>query len=334
MSSCDVCGKRRADVLQPHTGLRLCRGCFTADLVARVSREIFRFGMIRGGEKILLAISGGKDSFTLLDVMSRIYDPELLGGVTIVEGIASYNRAEHVEEIKRLGAERGVEIFVYSLKELWGASVDEMVEGSKARGLRISPCTYCGIHRRKGMNIVARELGYDKVATAHNLDDEVQTLMINVLRGDLERLLANHPRRAKGSRLFVDRIKPLRKIYERETAAYAYLAGFRPQEVECPYLELQPSLRARIREILYEVERERPGTLLKVLEWYDNAFDPLREPKKPPELPSCEACGEPTSPGRTLCKSCELQLHTMGKIIGPVPRAALTSRALLPKNPK
>lgn len=314
---------RRAEVLQPHAGLKLCRECFTADLVARASGEIFRHNMIRRGEKILLAISGGKDSFALLDIMSMIYDPELLGGVTIVEGIASYNRAEHVEEIKRLGAERGLEIVVYSLKELWGASVDEMVESSRAKGLRISPCTYCGIHRRKSINLIARELGYDKVATAHNLDDEVQTIMINMLRGDLERLLTNHPKRLKGSRLFVDRIKPLRKIYERETAVYAYLAGYRPQEVECPYLELQPSLRTKVREILYEIERERPGTLLKILEWYDIAFDPSRAVKTLQELPSCRVCGEPTSPGRQLCKSCELQLSALGKVLEPVFRAPI-----------
>jgi uncharacterized protein (TIGR00269 family) len=311
MPLCTICGSREAVVYQPHTGYRLCRSCFISNIVARVAREIFRYGMISYGENILVGISGGKDSFVLLDILSQIYDPSKLGGVTVVEGIEGYNRAEHLEDIKRYASDRRVEIHIVSIKDLWGASVDEMVRRSIVSGIRISPCTYCGIHRRKSINIVARELGYDKVATAHNLDDEAQTVLINIMRGDIERLYMNHPLRPRLSKLFIPKIKPLRKIYEWETAKYAYLAGYKPQEVECPYLEYFPSLRVRIRDMIYEIESRKPGTMLRLLEWFDITFNPSKIERKI-ELGECSICGEPTSPGRTICKSCELQLKTLG----------------------
>ncbi len=315
MPKCDICRARDAAVLQAHTGLRLCKACFFSDIVARTAREIFRYNMIRYGDKVLIGVSGGKDSFVLLNILSQIYEPSKLGGVTVIEGIEGYNRAEHIDEIRRAVRERGVEIHIVSIKDLWGASVDDMVRLSIEKGQRISPCTYCGIHRRKSINLVARELGYDKVATAHNLDDEAQTIIINILRGDTARLYMNHPLRPKGSELFIDRIKPLRKIYEWETAKYAYLAGYRPQEVECPYLELFPSLRVRVRDMIYRIEASRPGSMLRLLEWFDRVFDPSRlRASESIKLSTCIICGEPTSPGRTLCKSCELQIGLLGKV--------------------
>ena len=167
----------------------------------------------------------------------------------------------------------------------------------------ISPC----------LKNLARNFGNDKVATAHNLDDEVQTILINIMRGDLERLHMNHPRRPRASRLFVEKIKPLRRIYEWETAKYAYLADYKPQEVECPYLEHFPSLRVRVRDMLYRLETSSPGIMLRLIEWFDKAFDPSRVPRRV-ELSECSICGEPTSPGRSVCKSCELQLKSLGEV--------------------
>ena len=203
MPLCVRCRAKEAVVYQLHTGDRLYRVCFISDIIARVSREIFRYGMIRYGDRILIGISGGKDSFVLLDILSQIYDPSKLGGVTVVEGIEGYNMVEHLEEIRRNASQRGVDIHVISLKDLWGASVNDMVRASIAKGQRISPCTYCGIHRRKSINLVARELGYDRIATAHNLDDEVQKILINIMRGDIDRLYMNHPLRPRLSKLFI-----------------------------------------------------------------------------------------------------------------------------------
>jgi len=277
------------------------------DIIKRVENEIKKYRLINQNEKVLLAISGGKDSYTLLDVMSKIHDPSKLVALTLIEGIEGYNRDDVLDSIRIKTRSLGIDHIVLTLKEVVGASVDDFVRGIKYRGINISPCTYCGIARRRAINIKARELGVDKVATAHVLDDEAQTYVMNLLRGDMTRLVQAHPRGPQLSKLFVRKVKPLRKVYERETAIYAYLHGYKFQERECPYIIHRPTLRARIRDFLYRLELERPGSLLKLVEALDETLDNyVLNYHKLPELPRCRICGEPTSYDRDLCKFCEL----------------------------
>jgi len=304
---CDVCGVREAEVYQPHTGRKLCRQCFINDILRRVEDEIKRYHLIEPGDKVLLAVSGGKDSFVLLDTLSQLHDPSKLIGLSIVEGVEGYNRREDVERLRKYAAQRGVEVVVTSFKEFIGYSLDEIVAKAWKKGLKVSPCTFCGALRRRIINTYARMLGADKTATAHTLDDEAQTAVMNVLRGDPDRLVRQHPRAPRLSDKFVQRVKPLRRIYEWEAAMYAYFKGFRFQEAECPYINLSPTLRARIREHLMGIEAENPGSLLRILDTIDRVVEAnLEEYRRLPPLPLCEKCGEPTAPGRRLCKTCEL----------------------------
>jgi len=306
---CDVCGVRKANIYQPHTGLRLCKECFMRNIVKRVKEELIKYKLIKPNEKVLLAISGGKDSFTLLDVMSKIHDTEKLVALTIIEGIHGYNRESEVCRIKKYVRERGVDHIVTSFKEYSGYTLDEYVKAADSKSLRISPCTFCGILRRRVINAYARELGMDKVATAHNLDDEVQTVLMNILRGDLIRLIQTHPKGPKLSKHFVRKVKPLRKIYEWETAVYAYFSGFEFQETECPFITTRPSLRAKLREYLYTLEKVSPGSLLNILNTIDELLgEVINDVVKhlPKELPLCIKCGEPTALNRKVCKFCEL----------------------------
>ncbi len=304
---CDKCGIRPAVVYQKHTGRFLCKDCFIEDIIDRVRREVEKWNMIRPGDTILLAVSGGKDSFVLLDIMPKIHDPSKLIALSIVEGIEGYNRAEDIEKMRKYALERGVDFIKTSFKEFVGASLDELVKRAWDRKLNVSPCTFCGTLRRRIMNYYARNLGVDKVATAHNLDDEVQTLLLNILRGDRTRLIQAHPKAPVLSTRIVRKIKPLRKIYEWETTMYAYLKDFKFQETECRYIYLRPTLRAKVRDHLYALEEEQPGTLIKILETMDEVLWKLIETHKDlPSLPVCKKCGEPTSYGRELCKICEL----------------------------
>lgn len=304
---CSVCGRKEAVIYQRHTGRALCRECFTEDIVRRVRQEIERHEMFKGSDRVLLALSGGKDSYTLLNVMLRIHDPSRLGIVTIIEGIPGYNREGDIEWVLRRAREHGVDVVVTSYKEEVGYSMEELVNLTIEKGVRVTPCTFCGFLRRRIINKYAREGGYDRVATAHNLDDEAHTSLMNLLRGDYARLAQMHPKAPVLSKLFVKKVKPLRKIYEWESAAYAWLTGYGFQETECPYLRLRPSFRARVRAYMYELEREVPGSMLKFLEAIDRLAEPLaRSVSRLPELPRCEVCGEPTSYNRRVCAFCDL----------------------------
>ena len=109
-------------------------------------------------------------------------------------------------------------------------------------------CTFCGILRRRLLNEAALKLGATKVATGHNLDDEAQTVFINLIRGDVSRLIRLGIKPLKYREGFIPRVKPLRYIPEKEIAIYAYLMGFPLYERECPYV--RASLRDEIRDIL------------------------------------------------------------------------------------
>ena len=303
---CDVCRKRRAVVFQPHTGRRLCKECFIEDIRARARREIRLWRMFGPGDTLLLGLSGGKDSYVLLDVLSGIHDTSRIVAVSIVEGIPGYNRENDIGRLRRVARGYGVDVIVTSIREYVGHTLAEIVMKAWRRGHRIAPCTYCGISRRRILNMYARMYGASRVVTAHNLDDEVQTAVVNLLRGDKVGLLRLHPLAPPASKLIVPRAKPLRKIYEWETATYAYLMGFPLQETECMFINYAPTLRARVREALYEAEKRRPGTLLRILTMLDSVLASPATQLEAGSLARCTKCGEPTSPGRRLCKLCEI----------------------------
>jgi len=307
LMKCAVCGQRDAVVMQRHTERALCRECFVNDIVSRVRKEVVSFNMFSGNDRLMIAASGGKDSYVLLDVALKLHDPSKIGVVTIVEGIEGYNRLEDVEKVRKLASVYGVDVVVLSLKDYVGYTLTELVSLGFSKNVKVSPCTFCGILRRKAINEVARGLGYTKVLTAHNLDDEAQTIVMNILRGDLFRLVQTLPNGPILSKLFVRKVKPLRKIYEEEIAVYAHLIGYEFQTSDCPYLRYFPSLRARIREYLYKLEREKPGVLLELINRVDTVLVKyVSHYVNYPELPRCAVCGEPTAYGRRYCMACEL----------------------------
>jgi len=308
MKLCDICRVRPAAVKQRHTGKALCYDCFIKDVQSRVKSEITRYNMIMEGDRILVGVSGGKDSLVLLDVLASVYSPSKLMAITIVEGIRGYNREVEVEFAKKLSKSLGVDHEVVYVKDFLGYSVDDFARAAQLLEIKVSPCTYCGIARRRIMNVIARERGLNKVATGHQLDDESQTVLINFLRGDIMRLIQLHPLSEVHSSKLIKRIKPLRKIYEYETALYAYIKGFHLQEAECPYIVYSPTMRVKVREVLSYLENLAPGLLLRFLDEFDEYMEHLvlDTNRKRIDLPLCFKCGEPTAPGRSLCKFCEL----------------------------
>lgn len=310
--NCNACGINPAIFLQRHTGRALCLECLRKNLADRVITEITHNSMFDERDRLLLALSGGKDSYVLLDIIARIHDPKLLGVITIIEGIPGYNRASNISWIIEKTRELGIELHVVPFKSYVGYTLEELVLRARELGVNVSPCTFCGILRRRIMNHYALMYGYDCVLTAHNLDDEVQTILADLMRGDLARFMQLHPLSKPLSKYFVKRVKPLRRIYEYEITAYAYATGFEFQEVDCPYIIHAPTLRAKLREYLHEIEGRSPGTLLRVLNWYDKTVRALLEsnalsyPVK--ELPQCPLCGSPMAFGRRYCMLCELLL--------------------------
>jgi len=290
--------------------MKLCKSCLLEDVKWRILEQIKKYNMINQGDRVLIGISGGKDSFILLKFLSEIHQPSKLLGLMIEEGIRGYNRADTFTFIKDVCRNLGVDCIITSIKEVLGRGVDELMQFQikKYGFIKISACTFCGIARRRILNIYARSYGMNKVATGHNLDDEVQTYLINILRGDIMRLIQAHPLSVVHSPLLVKRIKPLRAVYEYETAFIAYIENFKFQEAECPYIIQRPTLRLKIRELIREIEKFNPSVQLEFLKEIDSIIEPLVKARNANiiNLPLCIKCGEPTAPRRNICKFCEL----------------------------
>lgn len=316
-TSCNRCASPAVEWIR-YSGEHLCRDHFLAFVERRVKRELRSQVDLRGDERIAIGMSGGKDSSTTAVLLSEFLgnrrDIELVG-ITIDEGIASY-RPAGIEMAKRLCGRLGIEHRVLAYEETSGHTMDEVVTLDSAA----IPCSYCGPFRRQALNRAAREVDADYVATGLNLDDTAQSILMNVARGDVEKLarLGPHETRQPG---LVPRIQPLRMIPEKEVYLYALLRGIEFHDATCPYAER--AQRGRFREILHRLEEDSPGTRHAIVSGYDQ-MRPLLQSKYPPaSLNPCARCGEPTV--NVICKACELR-ERIGRIAAdaltePVPES-------------
>ncbi len=297
--ACDRCGAPAVEWIR-YGGQHLCREHFLDFVERRAKRELRSQVDLRGGERIAIGMSGGKDSSTtaylLASFLARRRDIELIG-ITIDEGIASY-RPQGIEYARRLAAKLGIEHHVLAYHETVGHGMDDVVALDPAA----IPCSYCGPFRRHALNRAAREIRADYVATGLNLDDTAQSILMNVARGDIEKLARLGPHETRQAGL-VPRIQPLRMIPEKEVYLYAMLRGIEFHDATCPYAER--AQRGRFREILHRLEEESPGTRHAIVRGYDQMRPLLQGEYPPAELNACARCGEPTI--HEICKACELR---------------------------
>jgi cytoplasmic tRNA 2-thiolation protein 1 len=280
---------------RPYSGEHLCGRCFKRSLEEKVVRTISKFKMLNYGEKVLLMLSGGKDSLTMLRIMNNIVSSHAsqIVAATIDEGIKGY-REDAVEIAEEACSAIGVPHHIFSFKDLFGYSMDE-IELLKDEE---SSCSICGILRRRAMDLIAQKLGLHVVATAHNLDDIAQTFLINLLNNDVKRLPWNLPLHNETELFNQRRIKPLAELYEEEVALYSFLNKERFQKISCPYMH--EGIRSEIRDIINTLEKNHPGIKYSFFNSAVNVPSVMEMPKT--EVHRCEGCGYPTFSNR--CSVC------------------------------
>ncbi|MGQ9788173.1 MAG: TIGR00269 family protein [Candidatus Hadarchaeaceae archaeon] len=300
MLRCSFCG-RRAVYHRRYAGVFLCDRCMIKSVERRFRRAINQNKLVKTGERVAVAVSGGKDSVACLHLLHdycRGKRGEMVA-VTVDEGIKGY-REESLPLARENAQILGVEHHLFSFKSVFGATLDEMVKIAAERGTGLNPCTYCGVMRRHLLNQAARELRADKLATGHNLDDETQAIMLNYVRADLSRLHRLGPIYLPRDG-FVPRIKPLREIPEKEVGLYVLLKGIRVHLAVCPYAS---GIHSEIRDFLNRLETDHPNSKFMILRMFEGIRPHLKEAVADFEMKSCENCGEPTS--ARLCKTCDL----------------------------
>lgn len=304
VASCTGCKRKEAFFFRPYSGQKLCKKCFTGSIETKVRATITKYKMLSFNDKIAVAVSGGKDSINLLHILSKMektHPKASLVAVTVDEGIKGY-RDEALEiaasECKKLA----ISHHVVSFKQLFGFTSDELENIRDRNKEKLTVCAYCGILRRRALNFAARDVGANKIATAHTLDDEVQTILMNIFRGDLTRLAKEKPITDKVHSKLVQKIKPFCEIPENESALYAYVKRIKFQASPCPYAG--EALRNDFRALLNQMEEKHAGTKFTIFNSFERLRPALETANNKDNFGECSDCGEPASNG--LCKVCEL----------------------------
>jgi uncharacterized protein (TIGR00269 family) len=309
---CSRC-EASAVVDQPYRARHLCAGHFSEDVEERVRREFHRqFPHFTGGT-IGVALSGGKDSAVALALTAEYFRrrPNVrVVALSVDEGIAGY-RSATLRAAERLTRDLGISHRIVRASDEIATTTDLAAE----RLPGTVPCSFCGVWRRRLLNRAARDAGAEALVLGFNLDDLAQTVLMNLVRGDLDRLVRMAPHRARQPGL-VPRLAPLAQIPEREVFLYARLRGLPFDHAECPYAHR--ASRNLFREIVWQLEEAQPGTRQSLVRTHDALVTRWLAEASPGAPGRCRACGEPAV--GDLCRACEyLQIVRTGEVAAAAP---------------
>lgn len=270
-----------------------CKRHFLQYIEDKVRSSIERFGLVHDGERIAVAVSGGKDSQTTLYLLHKFYG-DRVQAISIDEGIPGY-RDHTLEDLQEFCKRYSIAYFIHSFEQAFGKTLEKFL----AQGA--SPCRSCGVLRRHLLNSTSKD--FDVLATGHNLDDECQNIVMNFLKGNLFLCAKLGPASGIVEREgFTQRIKPLYLCTEKEIMAYAFLQGFPVRFKECPHSF--DSFRSHVRDTLNDIEQRLPGTKRAIVEHFLSLlphFKKIYEDTPPPIR--CVQCGSPAMNER--CQACK-----------------------------
>lgn len=304
----------RAVIGLPRHNAAFCKACFTTFVHEQVARAIKAFKMFTPEDRILVAVSGGKDSLALWHILLTLgYRADAL---YVNLGIGSYSEESHRKVqhyAETVAAAHGGKLLVHVVEQEAGAGIREL-----ATILHRPTCSTCGTIKRYQFNRAAVEQEYDVMATGHNLDDEAARLLGNVLHWQDEYLEKQSPTLPASVEGFSKKVKPLCRLSEREIAAYAVVNRIDYIVEECPMAK--GSKMILYKEVLNRLETESPGTKQR---FYWGFLEKQTKPEPTTEsmaekdqrtLTPCESCGQPTTAG--TCSYCKM----MAKAKAAAPR--------------
>lgn len=291
------CG-RNAVLKRPKTGDALCKECFFLAFETEIHYTITKAELFKKGDSVALAASGGKDSTVLAHVMKTLNQQYNYGLnlmlLSIDEGITGY-RDDSIETVKRNRDDYEMPLKILSYKDLYGWTMDEIV----AQIGKKNNCTFCGVFRRQALDRGAAMLGVKCIATGHNADDIAETVLMNILRGDIARL-KRCTAITTGSEGTIPRVKPLKYTYEKEIVMYAHYKKLLYFSTECVFAP--NAYRGHARTLLKDMEKIRPSCIMDII--YSGETMSVKEQVSLPIQRICSRCKFVSS--QEVCKACVL----------------------------
>ena len=265
--------------------------------------------MLKPYDKIIVGLSGGKDSFTLLYNLSMIqkkaYRPKEIIALTIDEGIKDY-RDKSVKNAIDFCKELNIEHHIISFKEKVGFTLDEIINIKRKLPDYKYACNYCAVIRRRLLNDKAKELGGTILAMGHNLTDIAETFLMNVLYKRFH-LIANQylfkEPDSRMSQFYIKKITPLMRIPEEEIFLYANIKKFQYYPSHCPYREKDPIIRKRVLDFIQECKKTSSEIEFNLLSGFLELSFILYDHKEKKDYYTCQSCGYPST-NKVYCSYC------------------------------
>jgi uncharacterized protein (TIGR00269 family) len=276
--------------------MKIEKSSFNKYVEENVFETINRYNLINENETIMIGVSGGKDSILTLHMLHNYrtrHDIDFdIKAVCIDEGIKGY-REEGIKTAKRNCKSLNIPLIVYSFKEEWGNDLDDI------SALYKSTCMPCGVYRRYLLNKISDKEKCDKIATGHNMDDEIQSFLMTFARNDRNKFSKFSPVLDKIHEKMVPRIKPLWRLPEKDVGIWCVLNDIPIHDEECPYSVT--SLRSEVKLMLNKIEEKEKGTKKNIFRSFMKTFTVKQESVT---LNTCDNCGQPTA--KSPCKACEI----------------------------
>ena len=293
---CDKC-ENTAVYSRRYSGENLCSQCFSNSILHKAAKTISKYKMIKNNELVCVAVSGGKDSLVLLDILNKMSKTHnfRIFVVTIDEGIPGY-RDEALKIVENFCTQLNIQYKTFSYKKIFDLTLTESLELRNDQ--KLSSCSICGTFRRRALDHAAKTINADTIATGHNLDDNLQTFLINIISGDAKKIGWMDPDTSSNK---VRKIKPLSEIYESEIVFYAFTNNLPFQTEPCPHMN--EGIRTEIREFLNSLELNHDGiknnmyrTILKISQFMNESNHK--------EKRMCLVCGNQCT--SRICSVCNL----------------------------
>ena len=299
---CRVCREPAVIDLKRHNA-NFCPEHFTRFCRDQVERSIAEFDMLAPGDRVLVAVSGGKDSLAVWDLLLRLgYRAD---GLYVGLGIGDYSDTSG-RHARAFAEQRGARLVEVDLPGEYGYDIP-----AGARAAHRTPCSACGLSKRHLFDRAAVEGGYDVLVTGHNLDDEAAVLFGNVLHWQTEYLGRQRPVLPARDG-FPRKVKPLVRLSERETAAYCIINDIDYLVDECPMAAGNRHLG--YKDALNDIEVRSPGSkadfYFSFLPRAADRFEPEAEVERE-QLSPCASCGAPTT--GEVCAFCRLAERAGGR---------------------
>ncbi len=305
---CSSCSKSLV-IQRKYNNEDLCPECFTIDIENKIYSTIKEYNLINPSDKIIVGLSGGKDSITLLYNLKKIqeksqYSNEIIA-LIIDEGISNY-RNKSIASAKKFCKENEIDYKIISFKERIGKTLEDIIIQKKNSNDYEYACNYCAIFRRRLLNDGAKELKGDILAVGHNLTDIAETFLMNILFKRFSLIAQKNIFEVNSSKdtntYYIKKIKPLMKIPEEEIFLYVNIKNLTYYPSHCPYSKQDPIMRRKVLNFIQNSKNSIPDVELNLLNGYNALSHLLKKYYKIERKNYCQNCGYPCN--KIICQYC------------------------------